>query len=732
MQGRYLALALFAVGAAFGGGWALERFYLNTAQQAESGPKIAYWVAPMDPNFRRDGPGKSPMGMDLVPVYEGDEPSGDPNEIELSPVEINAIGVRTAVARMSEISDRIDTVGFVAFDDHRTSHIHMRVDGWIEDLSVRAVGDPVRKGDLLFKVYAPEITIASFELMRALERGLAREAEIARTKLRNFGVTTRQIHEMEGAKKQAEHIRVYASQDGVVTDLAAADGMFLKPETRALTLSDLSSVWVLVDVFERDIGRLSDDMTVEARFEALPGKVFQGEIDYVYPELDKTTRTLPVRLRFDNDAGLLRPNMYGSVSLAPRQTEEVVTVPSEAVIRTGRADRVILRTGERTFKPRLVTMGLRDNFGEGARTEIVQGLAPGDVVVASAQFLIDSESALSAGLMRFAPTEADPAAGKGILVSLDRDAGKATIDHQEIAALDWPSMVTEFSLDRGALSDRLEVGQIVKFNLVRGADGLLHITTLAPDDGIDAEGTGIVKAITPDGKLSLSHDPIPALGWPAMEMDLSVARIDPNSVPLNIPIRFSLAKGRDGLFTVVGIDAVDAGGGGQTDAMASAPSSAPPIEVEGVIESINTDARTATIAHGPIAAIGMPGMTMEFAIAPSLDPSALPVGTPMDMVFSRPDGLIMVLTEVKGVKPIFRVKGTIEALDPANRKAEITHGPIAEIGMPGMTMEFPIADTVSFETLTTDRETTFLMERQPDFTLTVVGVADDQSAEPQQ
>jgi Cu(I)/Ag(I) efflux system membrane fusion protein len=242
MQGRYVALTAIMVMIALGGGIAIERYWFAAPVAGETGPKVAYWVAPMDPNFRRDEPGKSPMGMDLVPVYEGQEPGGDPSSVELSPVEINAIGVRTATARLEPVGKRIETVGFVGYDEHRTSHIHMRVEGWIEKLRVRAVGDPVRKGDRLFEVYAPEITIGSAELIRALRRDSRQEADIARRKLLNFGVTSTQIAEMENSTEPAEHIRVYAPQDGVVIDLAAADGMYLKPETRALSLADLSSL----------------------------------------------------------------------------------------------------------------------------------------------------------------------------------------------------------------------------------------------------------------------------------------------------------------------------------------------------------------------------------------------------------------------------------------------------------------------------------------------------------
>ena len=145
MSGRYSALSILALAAGVAGGICLERLYLNPSDMAGSEEaEILYWVAPMDPNFRQPNPGKSPMGMDLIPVYSGQEPSGDPAEVKLSAVEINAIGVRTAVAQISEISHRIETVGFVGYDEHLTSHVHTRVDGWIEALNVRAVGDPVR------------------------------------------------------------------------------------------------------------------------------------------------------------------------------------------------------------------------------------------------------------------------------------------------------------------------------------------------------------------------------------------------------------------------------------------------------------------------------------------------------------------------------------------------------------------------------------------------------------
>lgn len=729
MRGRYSALSILALATGVGGGIYLERLYLNPSELAGSdGPEILYWVAPMDANFRQPGPGKSPMGMDLVPVFSGEEPSGDPAEVTLSAAEINAIGVRTAIAQTSEISHRIETVGFVGYDEHLTSHVHTRVDGWIEALNVRAVGDPVRKGDILFEMFSPLIGSASSDLVRAVEAGDPRIVEAARSKLRSHGMSDDQIARIEAEGVLARNIEVLAPQDGVVISLEAADGMFLQPGVRAVSLTDLKAVWLIVDVFERDIARMTDDMRAVARFEHLHGRTFEGVVDYVYPELDAETRTLPVRLRFDNSEGLLRPNMFGNVSLIPNDTRMALTVPTEAIIRTGAAERVILKTGEGTFKPRLITTGLRDNFGEGGRTEVVQGLAPGEEVVASAQFLIDSESALSAGLMRMAPTDEAPAGGTGELIALDIENRIATIKHDALEALDWPTMTSHFSLRADIPMGRLEIGQQVAFRAARGADGLLSLIELGSDDGIAATGTGTVTAVTTDGKLSLSHDPIPALGWPAMQMDMPVAGFDAAEVPLDQLVEFDLTKGEDGLFTIVAVRAD--GMESKNEMTMSAPmevetedAAAPSIVVSGTIEAVDQASRMATISHGPILEIGMPGMTMGFALDEALDPAVLNTGQEMTLTFARPDGMTMILSAAEPIVPPMEVSGTINAVDEAAGMANITHGPMMEIGMPGMTMDFAVDPSLDVTALPEGDEVTLLLKRNPDFSLTLVGIA---------
>jgi Cu(I)/Ag(I) efflux system membrane fusion protein len=631
--------------------------------------------------------------------------------------------VRTAVAQTSEISHQIETVGFVGYDEHLTSHVHTRVDGWIEALNVRAVGDPVRRGDILFEMFSPLIGSSSAELVRAIQANELRIVEGARGKLRSLGMSDAQIARIEASREPERNIDILAPQDGVVISLEAAEGMFLQPGVRAVSMTDLSAVWLIVDVFERDIARMSEDMRAVARFEHLNGRIFEGVIDYVYPELDAQTRTLPVRLRFDNSEGLLRPNMFGTVSLIPNQMRMALTVPTEAIIRTGAAERVILKTGEGTFKPRLITTGLRDNFGEGGRTEVVQGLAPGEEVVASAQFLIDSESALSAGLMRMAPTDEAPARGTGKLIALNAETRMVTITHGALEALDWPAMTSRFPLRADISVKRLEPGQQVAFRAARGADGLLSLIELGSDDGIAATGTGTVMAVTADGKLMLSHDPIPELGWPSMQMEMPVAGFDVARVPLDQPMEFDLSKGENGLFTIVAV---------RGEGMVSAPDmpkpmeadtevAAPAIVVSGMIEAVDPQTRMATIKHGPMVEIGMPGMTMGFAIDASLDLAALTTGKEMTLTFARPDGMTMILADADPIVPPMEVSGTINTVDAAARMANITHGPMMEIGMPGMTMDFVVDPSVDVAALPEGKEVTLLLKRNPDFSMTLVG-----------
>jgi Cu(I)/Ag(I) efflux system membrane fusion protein len=416
--------------------------------------------------------------MDLVPVYAGQDATQSGNAVVLSPGVINSIGVRTATASVEPISEKIESVGFVGYDEHRSSQVHLRTEGWIKELNIRAVGDPVEKGDLLFTIYAPEVTVASADLIRAVRRNDKQAEQNIRIQLQNFGIDSAQIDDMARASNPAKVFKVYAPQSGVVTTLEAADGMYLQPDSIALTLSDMSSVWLMVDVFEQDIARLSKNSDVLASFEHLPGQVLEGRIDYIYPELDAVTRTLPVRLHFDNSKGVLRPNMFGRVTIIPSETRSAVTVPASALIRTGSSDRIILQTEDGTFQPRMVTPGLTGRFGGGSRTEILQGLEAGEEVVTSAQFLIDSESSLSAGLARMSSAQDGPIWGDGTVTKFDAKTNSITIRHDAIEELQWPAMETTFAVRAGLKNYAFHFEKPVEFAIIKGSDKRFSLVDL--------------------------------------------------------------------------------------------------------------------------------------------------------------------------------------------------------------------------------------------------------------
>ncbi|MEW5727055.1 MAG: efflux RND transporter periplasmic adaptor subunit [Pseudomonadota bacterium] len=486
MSARSLLAVALAVAVGTAGGIAYERLGKGGSQSSEK--KIAYWVAPMDPNYRRDAPGKSPMGMDLIPVYEGEEPgaqkAGDDSQVTLSPAVVNTIGVRTGVAELADFSADIRTVGYVAQDDDRTSHVHVRKDGWIERLAVRSLGTDVRKGDLLFEYFSQELAATSTEFVRDLERGNATMSSGGAFKLRALGVSEAQIQEIASTRTPARRFRVHAPQDGVVVQLGVGEGMYIRPDQTIMTLSDLSSIWVIADVLESQSGRVFPGMEAEARLAHLPQDVWRGRVDYIYPELDETTRTLRVRLRFPNPGLKLRPKMFAEITLKGKPRGPVLAVPTEAVIRTGQSDRVVLALGDGRFKAAEVKVGAQHQ----GRTEILAGLDEGARVVLSSQFLIDSEASLKAGFARMengghahghgappVPAKDDLAWGEGVVEAV-KDGGRVfAMNHGPIPAIGWPAMAMDLTVAEDAGAAGIQAGQKIRFAVGKDAEGMFQI-----------------------------------------------------------------------------------------------------------------------------------------------------------------------------------------------------------------------------------------------------------------
>ncbi len=370
---------------------------------ADEEKEIMYWVAPMDPNYQRDKPGKSPMGMDLVPVYADDNTEG--NVVSIKPEVVQNLGVRTTIAERTRLWRGIDTVGYVDYDESRVSHIHLRTEGWIENLAVKSEGERVKKGERLFDLYSPELVNAQKEFVTALSSGNKSLIRASKSRLSALGVSGSQIKQIEKTRETRQHISVYAPQDGVVSTLMVREGMFIKPSLNVMSLGDLSSVWLLAEVFEKQAQWVKVGQAAEVKLSYVPGHVWQGKVEYIYPSLDPKTRTLKVRLRFDNPDEGLKPNMYANVRIFGGPKDNIIVIPLEGLIRTGRDERVIIDLGEGRFEARDVVAGIES----GDYVEIMQGVDEGDRVVVSGQFLIDSESSMRAGIKRMDKSTSDMA-----------------------------------------------------------------------------------------------------------------------------------------------------------------------------------------------------------------------------------------------------------------------------------------------------------------------------------
>lgn len=342
-----------------------------------------------------------------MPVEGGGE--FGPPIVTIRPETLQNMGIRTAPVERDDLSRRIETVGNVAYDEDRISHVHPRASGWVEELFIRAEGDVVEQGEPLLSFYSPDIVTAQEEYLLALNgintsptpRGRDM-LQAAQRRLRLLDVPKSVVDDLARNRQVQETIPILAPTNGVITKLGIREGMYIKPEMELFAISDVSSVWVEADVFEHQMDWVEPGNPAAIQVPALPGRNWDGKVEYIYPELDPKTQTLRVRLRFPNPDGVLKPNMYAQVVIASRPKEDVLTIPREALIVSGGDERVVVALGDGRFQPKTVVPGMRT----GDRLEILEGLQAGDRVVVSGQFLVDSESNLQASFRRMtAPPE---------------------------------------------------------------------------------------------------------------------------------------------------------------------------------------------------------------------------------------------------------------------------------------------------------------------------------------
>jgi len=444
--------------------------------------KILYWHDPMVPQQKFDKPGKSPyMDMQLVPVYSGGE--GDDGTVRISPRVQQNLGVRTAEVTLGTLTKVVEAVGSVAYNERDVAVVQARSNGFVEKLYVRAPLDPVRKGQPLAELYVPDWVAAQEEYLSARRlAGTRMESLIegARQRMRLAGMSEEQIRHVESTGKVQARLITFAPIDGIVAELSAREGMTVMSGAPLYRINGLRTVWVNAEVRENEAAEVKVGNAVEARAAALPGKVFKGKVSAILPEVNAATRTLKARVELGNPDGDLKPGMFTIVNFTPAVRKEVLVVPSEAVIQTGRRSVVVVAQADGKFAPVEVQTGMEAN----GQTEIKKGLEAGQKVVVSGQFLIDSEASLrasearmgegpaaeaSSGAAQKPAAEATPVGGAhkgtGKVLSADAPSGHVELEHDPIASLQWPAMSMGFQAeDKGQLAS-IKPGDRVEFEV---------------------------------------------------------------------------------------------------------------------------------------------------------------------------------------------------------------------------------------------------------------------------
>ncbi|MGD8713404.1 MAG: efflux RND transporter periplasmic adaptor subunit [Desulfobacterales bacterium] len=389
----------------------------NEADQNSSNTserEIAYWRAPMNPQEIYDKPGKSAMGMDLVPVYE-DELVGGVN-ISIDPVTQQNMGIRTAEVVKGELSNTIRTYGHITYDETGTVQVSLKTSGWIEEIHVDFTGKHVEKGQPLFELYSPALVAAQEEYLstyRSVKRNSSQNPvsikndllASARRRLQYFDVADSEIKTIEQTGFANKTLTIRSPASGIVIDKNAEKGSYVKAGTTVYRIADLSKVWLEAHIFEYELPWVFEGQEVEMRIPYEPGKMYTGRVSFVYPYLQRKTRDVVIRLEFENPDLALKPDMYADVWIKTGATGKGLIVPSEAVIRSGERNIVFVAQQNGKFTPRNVNIGLSLDDG---KVQVLSGVAPGELVVTSGQFLLDSESKLKEAVQKMMEAQKPP------------------------------------------------------------------------------------------------------------------------------------------------------------------------------------------------------------------------------------------------------------------------------------------------------------------------------------
>jgi membrane fusion protein, copper/silver efflux system len=389
----------------------------DAAARQSAERKVKHWVSPMDPAYVREEPGTDYMGHDLVPVYEE---GAVPGQIVIDPTTIQNIGVRTAAVERRSLERTIRTIGLVTYEEPRQYSINSKVEGWIERLHINQEGQMVEQGQPLMEIYSPELVSAQQEYLLALANsdrlaqspfseiaaGAGRLLDAARTRLRYWDISDRQVEDLERTGQVRKTMTLYSPYSGVVTDKLVVEGMRVRSGMELLRISDITRVWVNADIYEFELPWVKTGLTAKVELPFARQQQLEGKITYIYPYLQGETRTARARVELPNPGLELKPGMFTNVSIAAEPVSDTLAVPASAVLRSGKGQTVFVALGEGRFEPRPVTTGVSDNEGF---IQVLSGVRLGERVVTSAQFLFDSESRLQEAVQKMMQPRPEPA-----------------------------------------------------------------------------------------------------------------------------------------------------------------------------------------------------------------------------------------------------------------------------------------------------------------------------------
>jgi len=489
--------------------------YADDAPQAQTDNakgKILYYRNPMGLPDTSPVPKKDQMGMDYIAVYADEEPASATPLVKLSLDKVQKLGVKTEAVALRDLASTIRAVATVQANERSLHTVTSKFDGWIQKLHVNSTGQAVRKGEALMDVYSPDLITAQQEYLIArrgvqtlagasadVQASMQRLADSSLQRLRNWDISETELRRLTQDGKTTQYLTLRSPANGVVLEKPAIQGKRFMAGEVLYQVADLSRVWLLAEVFEQDLGQVRIGQSANIRVDAYPEKVLSGKVTFIYPTVTAESRTAKVRIELANPQALLKPSMYARVEfMSSRGKGKALSVPDSAVLDTGTRQLVLVQRAEGRFEPRPVKLGAR---GDGY-IEVLDGVKAGEMVVVSANFLIDAESNLKAAFSGFgqaaegarpdandAPKPVAPGGaaaapathrGEGTVEAVDPAQASVTLAHGPIPSLKWPAMTMDFKVKDAALLRTLKPGQKIDFDTVAGAPGEYVIVRAQP------------------------------------------------------------------------------------------------------------------------------------------------------------------------------------------------------------------------------------------------------------